>query len=49
MAGEWGDPQTEPGALLEDALERTEDPEARFYIRQAMQILYDEQSPTADA
>ncbi|MEF8756823.1 MAG: hypothetical protein V5A33_01175 [Halobacteriales archaeon] len=49
MVGERGDSPTEPGALLEAALERTEEPEARFHIRQAMQILYGEQSSTADA
>lgn len=49
MAAEWGDRQTETRALLEDALEGTEDPEARFHIRQALQILYDKQSSTADA
>ena len=49
MVGDRGDPRTETRALLEEALDRTEDPEARFHIRQAMQILHDEQSGTVDA
>lgn len=49
MVGDWGNPRMETRALLKDALERTEDPEARFHIRQAMQILHDEQSETVDA
>ncbi|MFT4890591.1 MAG: hypothetical protein ACI9YT_001508 [Halobacteriales archaeon] len=49
MVGKQGNPQAKTRALLEDALERIEDPEARFHIRQAMQILHDEESSTAAA
>ncbi|MFW5903265.1 MAG: hypothetical protein ACOCS7_00850 [Halolamina sp.] len=49
MVGNRGTSRPETRALLEEALERTEDPEARFHIRQAMQILHDEQSSAADA
>jgi len=49
MVGDWGNQRTETTALLEEALERTDDTEARFHIRQAMQILEDEGAFAADA
>ena len=49
MVGDWGNPRTETKAHLKDALEHADDPEVRFHIRQAMQILHDRQESTADA
>lgn len=49
MVGDWGDPRTETEAHLKEALDRTDDPEVRFHIRQAMQMLQDRTGSTVDA
>ncbi|MFT4956820.1 MAG: hypothetical protein ACI9PP_000232 [Halobacteriales archaeon] len=48
MVGDWEEPRIETRSLLEEAVERTDDAEARYHIRQAMQILYDEQRSKID-
>jgi len=49
MGGRVGDARSETVSHLEEALERSEDTDVRYHIRQAIQILYEETDTTADA